>query len=232
MDAKEAEKKDGLSIQAHKLDVRPTFLHPGYRVEKGSCKWVGTGPLEIIKIICIDDERLFFRGRWDRLKNPAKDALDDALDFDLSHPDDDGTKSEDFKCGKGGWSGHHTTPKLERHPDTRTFEIKIKSPDDGPIFDGTASFTLTTQKLAEDGAKIGDFPEAEVLKGGRVAVLAAGKSFGNTQLRPPIRSKVVQFPTCSIIPICSNEGYSDSPLEPIAAPFRMRHPGRALRADP
>ena len=169
MDAKRAEMKDGLSIEAHNLKVRPTFLHLGYRVEHGTCKWIGTGPLEILKIICIDDERLCFRGRWDRLKekNPAKDTLDDALDFDLSHPDDDGTKSEDFKHGKRGWSGHHTTPKLERHPDRRTFEIKIKSPDDGLICDGTASFALTIQKFADGSAKIGDFIETEVVKGGR-----------------------------------------------------------------
>jgi hypothetical protein len=160
MDAKRAEMKDGLSKEAGKPEVRLNFLHSGYRIEDGSCKWVGTGPLEILKIICTDDERLFFRGRWDRCKeNPAKDALD----FDLFLPD--GTKSEDFKYGRGGWSGHHTTP-LERHHDTRTFEIKIKSPD-GLICDGTASFTLTIQKRADGSAKIGDFIDAELVKGGR-----------------------------------------------------------------
>jgi hypothetical protein len=156
MDAKGAEKKDGLSIEAHGLQDCWNFLHPGYRVEHGSCKWVGTGPLEILKIICIDDER-FFRGRWD----PAADALD----FDLRP---DGTKSEDFKSGRGGWLGHHTT-KLERPPDTRTFEIKIKSPD-GVICDGTASFTLTTQKFIDRRVKIEDVIEGEVVKGGRGAV--------------------------------------------------------------
>ena len=65
MDAKRAEMKDGLSKEADNLQDHWNFLHPGYRVEHGSCKWVGTGPLEILKIICIDDERLFFRGRWD-----------------------------------------------------------------------------------------------------------------------------------------------------------------------
>jgi hypothetical protein len=154
MDAKEADKKDGLSKEAHKLRVRWNFLHPGYREEHGNCKWVGTGPLEILKIIRIDDERLFFRGRWDRCKeNQAKDALD----FDLFLPD--GTKSEDFKYGRGGWSGHHTT-LLERHPDTRTFEIKMKSPD-GLICDGTASFALTIQKFADGSVKIGDFIDVE-----------------------------------------------------------------------
>ena len=76
-----------------------------------------------------------------------------------------GTKSEDFKSGRGGWSGHHTT-KLERPPDTRTFEIKIKSPD-GVICDGTASFTLTTQKFIDHRVKIEDVIEGEVVKGGR-----------------------------------------------------------------
>ena len=164
MDAKRAETKDGLSKEANDFEEHWNFLHPAYRVERGSCKWVGTGPLELLKIICIDDERLFFRGRWDRRKeNPAEDALD----FDLSHPDR--TKNEDFKYGRGGWSGHHTTRLKERHPDTRTFEIKIKSPD-GLICDGTASFTLTIQKRAEGGARIGDSLDAEVVKGGRGAV--------------------------------------------------------------
>jgi hypothetical protein len=63
--------------------------------------------------------------------------------------------------------------KLGRHPDTRTFEIKIKSPDVGLIFDGTASFTLTIRKLDGCSAKIGYFVEAQVVKGSRVAVLAA-----------------------------------------------------------
>jgi hypothetical protein len=161
MDAKRAEMKDGLSKEAGKPHVHLNFLHPAYRVEHGSCKWIGTGPLEILKIICTDDERLFFRGRWDRCKeNPAEDALD----FDLFLPD--GTKSEDFKYGRGGWSGHHTTRLVERPPDTRTFEIKIKSPD-GIICDGTVSSTLTTQKFADGSAKIGDFVDAEVVKGGR-----------------------------------------------------------------
>jgi hypothetical protein len=176
MDAKRAEMKDGLSIEAHDLQYRWNFLHPAYRVEQGGCKWVGTGPLEILKIICIDDEGMFFRGRCDRLKekNTAKDTLDDALDFDLFLPD--GTKSEDFKNGRGGWSGHHTT-KLERPPDTRTFEIKIKSPDDGLICDGTVSFTLTIQNFVGDSVKgdsakgdrfkIEDVIEGEVVKGGR-----------------------------------------------------------------
>jgi hypothetical protein len=153
MDAKGAEKKDGLSIEAHDLKIAGIYCIPSYRVEHGSCKWAGTGPLEILKIICIDNERLFFRGRWD----PAEDALD----FDLFLPD--GTKSEDFKHGRDGWSGHHTT-KLERPPDTRTFEIKINSPD-GLICDGTASFTLTTQKFADRSVKIEDVIEAEVVKG-------------------------------------------------------------------
>jgi hypothetical protein len=94
----------------------------------------------------------------------AEDA-DDTLDFDLVHRDK--TKSKDFKEGKPGWSGHHTTPKLDGDPDSRIFEIKIESPEDGLICEGTASFTLTTQKFASDSAKIGDFLEAEVVKGGR-----------------------------------------------------------------
>jgi hypothetical protein len=116
MEAKRAEMKDGLSIEAHNLQYRWNFLHPAYRVEQGGCKWVRTGPLEILKIICIDDEGLFFRGRCDRLreKNTAKDTLDDALDFDLFLPD--GTKSEDFRMA--GADGQATTRRSWSVPPT------------------------------------------------------------------------------------------------------------------
>jgi hypothetical protein len=160
MDAKRAEKKDGLATEAHNLQIEQRTLHAGYRVEHSGCRWVDTGPLEILRIIRKDNERQLFRGRWDRAENPAKDALD----FDLFHHDK--TKSKDFKEGKGGWSGHHTVAD-ESDPDTRIFVIKIASPEDGLIFDGTVSFTLTTQKLVSGSVNIGDVLEGSVVKAGR-----------------------------------------------------------------
>jgi hypothetical protein len=155
MDAKRADMKDGLAKEAGPPEVRWNFLHPGYRLEDGSRKWVRTGPLEILGIVCIDDERQFFRGRWDRCE---EDRAKDALDFDLFLPD--GTTSDDFKYGRGGWSGHHTT--LESDRDTRTFKIEIKSPA-GLICEGTASFTLAVQIVQSD-AKAADFVDAEVVR--------------------------------------------------------------------
>lgn len=73
----------------------------------------------------------------------------------------DGTTSDDFKYGRGGWSGHHTT--LESDRDTRTFKIEIKSPA-GLIGEGTASFTLTVQKFVQSDAKAADFVDAEVVR--------------------------------------------------------------------
>jgi hypothetical protein len=140
MDAKRAEKKDGLATEAHNLQIEQRTLHVGYRVEHSGCRWVDTGPLEILKIIRKDNERQLFRGRWDRAENPAKDALD----FDLFHHDK--TKSKDFKEGKGGWSGHHTVAD-ESDPDTRIFVIKIASPENERPAAAEMAATPTTPRL-------------------------------------------------------------------------------------
>jgi hypothetical protein len=133
------------AIKAHNLRVRWIVLHPDYRVEHGDCERVGEGPLEILKIIRIDDERHYFRGRWDwERKDPDRpDQLNDALDFDLIHPDK--TMSKDFEQERNGWSGHHAV-RLASDPNTRSFKIEIKS-GDGPICEGTASFTLTFRRF-------------------------------------------------------------------------------------
>jgi hypothetical protein len=49
---------------------------------------------------------------------------------------------------------------------TRAFEIIIETPE-GLIFDGTASFTLNRQFLSCETAKIGDHPEATVVRADR-----------------------------------------------------------------
>jgi hypothetical protein len=75
--------------------------------------------------------------------------------------------SEDFKGRRGGWGGHHT--KLESDPDTRTFEIEIKSPD-GLICKGTVSFSITVEKSVDTTIKLGDVTEATLLKGGSLGL--------------------------------------------------------------
>jgi hypothetical protein len=162
MDAEKAERDERLAIAAHSLKIRWDFLHPGYRVEHGSCERIGGDALEILKIICINDERRFFRGRWDRDRKTPAGTLDDRLDFDLFLPD--ATMCDDFKRGRGGWSGHHT--KLESDPDSRTFEVEIKSPD-RLICKGTVSFTITVPKRPVVNVKIGEFLDGTLVKGGR-----------------------------------------------------------------
>jgi hypothetical protein len=71
---------------------------------------------------------------------------------------------DDFKGGKNGYRGHHT--KQSDDLNIRTFEVIIKTPE-GLIFDGTASFTLQRQFLPSEKAKIGDCPEATVVRADR-----------------------------------------------------------------
>jgi hypothetical protein len=149
------------AIKAHSLKVQ-CDVHPDYRAEDGTCERIGRGPLEILKIVRVDDKRHFFRGRWDwERKDPDRpDQLNDALDFDLFIA---GQKNEDFERCQNGWSGHHAV-RLASNPSTRIFKIEIKSPD-GPICEGTASFTLTFQRFADQGSKIRDFIEGTVTRG-------------------------------------------------------------------
>ena len=143
-------KADGSAIEARVSTIDSRHLDHEYRLERADGIRAETGLLEVLRLVRKDDERQFFRARWDQRK--------DELDIDLIHAD--GTISQEFKSGRGGWSGHHTT---EVSGDFRIFKIEIKSPG-GLVFDGMASVMLTRQNYVLERAQVRDLVDATVVR--------------------------------------------------------------------
>jgi hypothetical protein len=154
MDSKRVRNQSGIAFKVSNLHVVRKYIHPEYRYEACEGDIAENGRLDVLKLVRADDGCPSFSARWDQRP--------DELDIDIHHPSD--AVVDDFKGGKNGYRGHHT--KQSDDPNSRTFEIIIETPE-GLIFDGTASFTLNRQFLSCERAKLGDYPEATVVRADR-----------------------------------------------------------------
>jgi hypothetical protein len=108
-----------------------SHLHDDYEVAPGDRILSDTGRLEVLKFVPKAGDGPVFVARWD---NHAE-----TLDSDMCRASD--AAQADFKREQKGYRAHHPTRAAD--PNTRTFSIRIESPEHGLIFEGEFSFSNT-----------------------------------------------------------------------------------------
>ncbi|WP_342723876.1 hypothetical protein AAFG07_32980 [Bradyrhizobium sp. B097] len=144
--------RDGRVSEVRNLEVNPTAIHPGYKLEWCDGILSETGKLEIFRVVPKSGSDPSFVARWDQ--GPEE------LDIDMRGASN--CRMKRFKAEQGNYKGHH--PLRTADPSKRIFTIDIRTPE--TIFAGTVSFSNTYEMAIVDQLKVTDTCDAEVIRPG------------------------------------------------------------------
>jgi len=139
------------------LEIVSHHRHRDYDIEKHDMQRGPTGLLRMFSLTPRTEDRPTFQARWD--DGAPKRLHQEDVDIDILGVDEDVRR--DFKAGRNGYCGHHSNRAAD--PDKRIYDIKIAVPD-GVIFEGTASFRLSSSVRLKDELCAVDKVDAEIVK--------------------------------------------------------------------
>jgi hypothetical protein len=134
------------------IEVNSTRIDPSYVVQRCTGSLSETGNLEIFRVVSNSKSDPLFVARWDQ--KPEE------LDIDIRCVSI--TVARDFKNKRNGYAGHHTNRSTD--PSKRLFEVKIAIPH-RLIFEGRVSFSNSYYKKQGHKFVLGDFLDAQIIKG-------------------------------------------------------------------
>lgn len=131
--------QDGKVFEINSLTIGEGYLNPNYSLLKQDSAVLGaTGRLDIFELRPKSGGGPSFSGRWDGGSRDKGKVERDDLDIDISGVSI--AEQRRFRNGEDGYAGHH--PKRIASTPARVYEVSIRTPNDGIIFDGTVSFSV------------------------------------------------------------------------------------------
>src|SRR6266481_5185190 len=132
------QKEDGKAFETFNIERDITYLNPKYTLSKQTANVrTGNGLLKVFELNPSGSGPSFI-GRWDGgSRDPGKTERYD-LDIDIYGVSDE--EKRRFENGEGGYSGHHTTSKVESNIG-HAYQVSLRTPDE-KIFEGTVYFNL------------------------------------------------------------------------------------------
>lgn len=124
---------------ANGIEIEVSFRHPDYELSaEASAVATPSKLLRLFSLVPATSSNPTFFGRYDLRDDLSGRNKASAVDVDVSGLTD--AEERDFKAGKNGFSGHHSTRiKDGQH------EILISAPKQGKIFEGTLSMNASVR---------------------------------------------------------------------------------------
>ncbi|MGB6687494.1 MAG: hypothetical protein WBE76_06595 [Terracidiphilus sp.] len=124
---------------ANGIEIEVSFCHPDYELSaEASAVATPSKLLRIFSLVPETSSNPTFFGRYDARDDLSGRNKASAVDVDVSGLTD--AEERDFKAGKNGFSGHHSTrTKDGQH------QILISAPKHGKIFEGTLSMNASVR---------------------------------------------------------------------------------------
>jgi hypothetical protein len=124
---------------ATSIEIEKTFLHSDYELQaEGSADATHTGLLRLFSIVSNNSSYPKFFGRYDARYDLSGWDRASAVDVDAQGLTN--REKDDFKAGKGGFSGHHST-----RTDDGRHRILIATPKHGKVFEGLISMSASAR---------------------------------------------------------------------------------------
>jgi len=135
MDRRKARFEDGRVFDIRDLREDIRFIHPDYRYIKGNGTLSDTGELVLFKLIPKSLTSSTFVARWDGGSRGFLHKTRYDVDVDMDGPGK--AEEKQFRNGKNGYSGHHTTKISDAE---NKYRVCISTPS-GQVFDANISFS-------------------------------------------------------------------------------------------
>jgi hypothetical protein len=121
------------------IEIEIKFCHPDYELRVEDSAVATTSKLlRLFSLVPNTSSNPTFFGRYDARDHLSGRDGASAVDVDVSGLTD--AEERDFKTGKNGFSGHHSTQTKDRQ-----HQILISTPKHGKVFEGTLSMKASAR---------------------------------------------------------------------------------------